>query len=179
MANARERKREQERETERRSYVFTSSGFVLVPILSLNLYLSFSYCKSIFRMMATCHCIIRHDAAADSRARQRHKSPSHMHRAGYKDATSASVYSHVLISMPQHACTILICIQQKKVHTRTHAQTQVSVCARERVFLCVCVCVCVCLCVCVCVCVCLCVLVCVCVCVCVCVFVCVCVCVSV
>jgi hypothetical protein len=52
-----------------------------------------------------------------------HTSPSRMHRAGYRHAASASVYTHSLIGMPQHACTIHICIHQKKAHTRTHAQT--------------------------------------------------------
>ena len=80
--------------------------------------------KSVFRSrMATCNGIIMHDAAAGARARQRHTSPSHMHRTGYRHAASASIYRHALIDMPQHVCTIHTCIHQKNPHTRTHAQT--------------------------------------------------------
>ena len=102
------------RERERRSATFVCVDeyrccVSSLPDLSLSLSLSVSK-ESIFCRMATRHCIIMHDEAADARARQRHQSPSHMHRAGYRHAASASVYILSLMSMSQHKCTIQILI---------------------------------------------------------------------
>jgi len=68
--------------------------------------------------MATSHCIIMHDAAAGARARQRHTSPSHMHRTGYRHTASASVYTLSLVSMSQPKCTIHIYLLCLPRHTQ-------------------------------------------------------------
>ena len=106
-----ERERERERDTE--SNVRTCLRVLVLcrfpASLSLTHTLSLSR-KSVFRRMATCYCIIMHDAAADARARQKYMSPSHTHRAGYRHTASASAYNFSLVSMSQHKCAIRILI---------------------------------------------------------------------
>ena len=115
--------RKQEREKERHSYVFTSTGVVLFAFLLLSLCFSLSHermsCAAWQRATPSSYMMQQHTHEQD----KAHTSPSRMHRAGYRHAAPASVYTHSLIGMPQHACTIHICIHQKKAHTRTHAQT--------------------------------------------------------
>jgi len=88
--------------------------------------------------MATSRCIIMHDAAADARARQRHMSPSHMHRAGYRHAASASVYTLSLVSMSQYRYTtqlLIICLPKhaKGCRYQSYECKQVGVCTNTRI----------------------------------------------
>ena len=97
--------------------------FISRPPLSLSLSFSLSHermsCAVWQRATPSSYMMQQHTHEQD----KTHTSPSRMHRAGYRHAAPASVYTHSLIGMPQHACTIHICIHQKKAHTRTHAQT--------------------------------------------------------
>ena len=109
MSMANERKREQERETD----VCTCLRALMLPCFLSFLFISLclSLCPSwkiFFRRMARSQCIIMHDAAGGARARQRHTSPSHMHRTGYRHTTSASAYTLSLVGMSQPKCTIHI-----------------------------------------------------------------------